>query len=51
MLRVTDLATGRSVVVRINDRGPFGRGVLDLSTHAAQIIGLGGWAEIQATIL
>jgi rare lipoprotein A (peptidoglycan hydrolase) len=51
MLRVTDLATGRSVVVRINDRGPFGRGVLDLSTHAAQIIGLTGWAQIQATVL
>ncbi|HEY3765591.1 MAG TPA: septal ring lytic transglycosylase RlpA family protein [Gaiellales bacterium] len=51
MLRVTDLATGRSVVVRINDRGPFGRGVLDLSAHAAQIVGLSGWAEIQATIL
>jgi rare lipoprotein A (peptidoglycan hydrolase) len=51
MLRVTDLATGRSVVVRVNDRGPFGRGVLDLSAHAAQIIGLGGWAEVQCTIL
>jgi Lytic transglycolase len=51
MLRVTDLATGRSVVVRINDRGPFGRGVLDLSAHAAQIVGLSGWAEVQATIL
>ena len=51
MLRVTDLATGRSVVVRINDRGPFGRGVLDLSAHAAQIIGLSGWAEVQCTIL
>jgi len=51
MLRVTDLETGRSVVVRINDRGPFGRGVLDLSAHAAQIVGLSGWAEVQATIL
>jgi rare lipoprotein A (peptidoglycan hydrolase) len=51
MLRVTDIATGRSVVVRINDRGPFGRGVLDLSAHAAQVIGLGGWAEVQCTIL
>jgi len=51
MVRVTDLATGLSVVVRINDRGPFGRGVLDLSAHAARIIGLGGWAEVQATIL
>jgi rare lipoprotein A len=51
MLRVTDIATGRSVVVRINDRGPFGRGVLDLSAHAAQIIGLAGWAQVQCTIL
>jgi rare lipoprotein A (peptidoglycan hydrolase) len=51
MLRVTDIATGRSVVVRINDRGPFGRGVLDLSAHAAQVIGLGGWAEVQCTIV
>lgn len=51
MLRVTDLATGRSVVVRVNDRGPFGRGVLDLSTHAAQTIGLTGWAEVQVEIL
>ena len=51
MLQVTDLETGRSVVVRINDRGPFGRGVLDLSAHAAQIVGLSGWAEVQATIL
>jgi Lytic transglycolase len=51
ILRVTDLDTGRSVVVRINDRGPFGRGVLDLSAHAAQVVGLTGWAEVQATIL
>lgn len=51
ILRVTDLATGRSVVVRVNDRGPFGRGVLDLSTHAAQTIGLTGWAEVQVEIL
>ncbi len=51
MLRVTDLETGRSVVVRVNDRGPFGRGVLDLSAHAAQVIGLSGWAEVQVDIL
>ena len=35
MLRVTSTVTGRSVVVRVNDRGPFGHGVLDLSAHAA----------------
>ena len=51
MLRVTDTDTGRSVVVRVNDRGPFGRGVLDLSAHAAQTIGLTGWAEVQVEIL
>ena len=40
-LRVTH--GGRSVVVTINDRGPFVRGrVLDLSTGAARAIGLTG---------
>ena len=43
-LRVTNLATGLSVQVRVNDRGPFGRGVLDLSAHAAQIVQLSGMA-------
>jgi rare lipoprotein A len=43
-LRVTNLATGRSVKVRINDRGPAawtGRG-LDLSRGAARVIGMIG---------
>jgi peptidoglycan lytic transglycosylase len=40
-LRVTH--RGRSVVVTVNDRGPFIRGrVLDLSTGAARVIGLTG---------
>ncbi|KAA1185651.1 septal ring lytic transglycosylase RlpA family protein [Rhizobium tropici] len=40
-LRVTNKHNGRSVVVRINDRGPFIRGrVLDLSRAAAQNIGM-----------
>lgn len=39
LLRVTDLDNGRSVVVRINDRGPWTRGVaLDLSPRAAQLL-------------
>lgn len=40
-IRVTNLSTGRSVVVRVNDRGPYvkGRG-LDLSHAAARRIGL-----------
>jgi len=40
-VRVTSLDTGRSVIVRINDRGPFARGrVIDLSRAAAEAIGL-----------
>lgn len=38
-VRVTDVRTGRSVVVRINDRGPFGDGILDLSKGAARKLG------------
>ncbi|NMG66827.1 septal ring lytic transglycosylase RlpA family protein [Azoarcus indigens] len=38
--RVTNVATGRSVVVRINDRGPFHKGrVMDLSYTAAYKLG------------
>lgn len=41
LVRVTLLATGRSVVVRINDRGPFVENrLIDLSRAAAQQIGL-----------
>jgi rare lipoprotein A len=39
-VQVTATDTGRSAVVRINDRGPFGRGrVIDLSTAAAEQLG------------
>ena len=40
-VRVTDLKTGESTVVRINNRGPFIRGrVIDLSEAAASDIGM-----------
>ena len=49
-LRVTH--NGRSVVVTINDRGPFIRGrVLDLSTGAARAIGLGGVGRVTAEVV
>ncbi len=51
ILRVTSTVTGRSVTVRVNDRGPFGHGVLDLSQHAAQIIGLQGWQRVRIEIV
>jgi rare lipoprotein A len=50
-LRVTNLATGLSVQVRVNDRGPFGRGVLDLSAHAARIVHLSGWQRVRIEVL
>lgn len=40
-VRVTNLENGRSVEVRINDRGPYVQGrVLDLSTRAAKTLGM-----------
>jgi rare lipoprotein A len=40
-LRVTDLETGRAVVVTVTDRGPFARGrIVDLSLAAARVLGM-----------
>ena len=40
---VTSHSTGRSVTVRINDRGPFVKGrCIDLSTGAARVLGMSG---------
>jgi rare lipoprotein A len=40
-VRVTHLASGRTVTVRINDRGPWvGGRVIDLSRRAAQALGI-----------
>jgi rare lipoprotein A len=53
-VRVTDPKSGKSVIVTINDRGPFGRGrVIDLSLGAARAIGMVGRGVIlvQADIL
>jgi rare lipoprotein A len=42
-VRVTNLRNGRSVIVRINDRGPFGRGrIIDVSRAAARELGMIG---------
>ncbi|HEY9829040.1 MAG TPA: septal ring lytic transglycosylase RlpA family protein, partial [Stenomitos sp.] len=51
---VTNLNNGRSVVVRINDRGPFVRGrVIDLSAAAARALGVmqTGIAPVQVQVL
>ena len=42
-LRVTNLSSGRSVTVRVNDRGPFVHGrVVDVSYSAADALGMVG---------
>jgi rare lipoprotein A len=49
---VLNEATGRSVVVRINDRGPHRRGaVIDLSRASAAAIGISGVARVRLVSL
>lgn len=41
VVRVTNLENGRSLIVRINDRGPFVRGrIIDMSKRAAELLGM-----------
>jgi rare lipoprotein A len=52
MVEVTNAATHRSVIVRINDRGPFVAGrVIDLTPAGAKAIGLSGLARVTLTVL
>lgn len=42
-VRVTNLENGRSVILRVNDRGPFARGrIIDVSEQAAKLLGFYG---------
>lgn len=53
-VRVTHLSNGRSVVVRINDRGPFTPGrIIDLSDAAADVIGMrsNGLARVRLEVV
>ena len=46
-VRVTNKRNGRSIVVRINDRGPFLPGrIIDLSPAAAHALGISGVAPV-----
>ena len=54
LVKVTNLQNGRTIVVRINDRGPFSNGrVIDLSMRAAQLLGFAraGTAKVRVEIL
>src|SRR3954453_17687309 len=49
---VTNERTGKSVVVRINDRGPYAHGrVIDLSKAVAQAVGISGVGKVKLTRL
>jgi rare lipoprotein A len=52
MVRVTNRNSGRSVVVRINDRGPFVRGrIIDLTPAAARALGFSGLANVSVDVV
>jgi rare lipoprotein A len=51
-VKVTNVQTGRSVIVRINDRGPFIKGrIIDLTPAGAKEIGSTGLAMVSLTVL
>ena len=51
-VKVTHRKTGRTVVVRINDRGPFvGGRVIDLTTGAARALGFSGLAPVSLAVV
>ncbi len=53
-VRVTNLENGRSLVLRVNDRGPFVRGrIIDVSEQAAKLLGFyaQGTARVRVTYL
>jgi rare lipoprotein A len=52
MVRVTNRSSGRSVVVRINDRGPFVSGrIIDLTPAAARALGFSGLANVDVDVV
>jgi rare lipoprotein A len=52
MVRVTNQRNGRSVVVRIDDRGPYVRGrIIDLTPAAAHELGFSGLARVTVTVI
>ena len=52
MVQVTDKNSGRSITVRINDRGPFIRGrVIDLTRAGADQLGFSGLAPVVLTVM
>ena len=53
-VRVTNLENGKSIIVRVNDRGPYARGrIIDLSRHAAELLDVvrSGTARVRVTYI
>ena len=53
-VRVTNLENGRSIIVRVNDRGPYAKGrIIDLSERAATLLGYiqAGTARVRVTYI
>ncbi|MDE2112334.1 MAG: septal ring lytic transglycosylase RlpA family protein [Alphaproteobacteria bacterium] len=53
-VRVTDLENGRSLILRVNDRGPFAKSrIIDVSARAAKLLGFyqAGTARVRVTYL
>lgn len=53
-VEVTSLSTGRTILVRVNDRGPFSRGrIIDLSRGAAEELGIraAGHAAVRVRVV
>jgi rare lipoprotein A len=51
-VQVTNLRNNRSVVVRINDRGPYTGGrIIDLSAAAAEKVGIKGVGQVRLDVL
>ncbi len=52
LVRVTNLVNHKSVVVRVNDRGPYiASRVIDLSYSAAHFLGFNGVAQVRLDVL
>ncbi|MBM3572124.1 MAG: septal ring lytic transglycosylase RlpA family protein, partial [Alphaproteobacteria bacterium] len=54
VVRVTNLDNGRSIVARVNDRGPFAHGrIIDMSRRGSQLLGfeMQGTAKVRVEIL
>jgi rare lipoprotein A len=53
-VRVTNLDNGKSIILRVNDRGPYAKGrIIDVSEHAALLLGFHdiGTAKVRVTFL